>query len=140
MNLAIGADHAGYLLKEKIAEHLRQAGHVVTDFGTYSEDRADYPDFAHPVSEAVENQKADLGILVCGSGNGVCITANRHKGVRAVLAWLPEIGALGRQHNNANVLCIPARYLTDEQALSITDTFLAAEFEGGRHAQRVQKI
>lgn len=140
MKLAVGADHAGFLMKESVAGYLRTLGHEIIDFGTHSADRADYPDYAHPLARAVESGDVDLGILVCGSGNGVCITANRHAGVRAVLAWLPEVAALGRQHNNANVLCLPARYLSDAEAFTIVDQFLSASFEGGRHAQRVQKI
>lgn len=140
MKLAVGADHAGFLMKESVAGYLRTHGHEIIDFGTHSADRADYPDYAHPLARAVESGDVDLGILVCGSGNGVCITANRHAGVRAVLAWLPEVAALGRQHNDANVLCLPARYLSDAEAFAIVDQFLSASFEGGRHAQRVQKI
>lgn len=140
MKLALGADHAGFLMKESVAAHLRSSGHEIIDFGTHSADRVDYPDYAHPLARAVENGDVDLGILVCGSGNGVCITANRHTGVRAVLAWLPEVAALGRQHNDANVLCLPARYVSDAEAFQIVDQFLSASFEGGRHAQRVQKI
>lgn len=140
MKLAVGADHAGFLMKESVAAYLRTQGHEIIDFGTHSTDRADYPDYAHPLAHAVESGEVDLGILVCGSGNGVCITANRHAGVRAVLAWLPEVAALGRQHNDANVLCLPARYVSDAEAFAIVDQFLSASFEGGRHAQRVQKI
>ena len=138
--IAFGADHAGFLLKEELISYIRTLGHQAKDLGTFSEERADYPDFAHAVSKAVEDKVVDIGILVCGSGNGVCITANRHPKVRAVLAWLPEIASLGKQHNNANVLCIPARYVDQNQAEQITLAFLTAEFEGGRHQQRVEKI
>jgi ribose 5-phosphate isomerase B len=139
-NLAFGADHAGFTLKEALRTYAETLGYTVQDFGTYSADRADYPDFAHPVAQAVQEGRADLGVLVCGSGNGVCITANRHKGVRAVLAWLPEIAALGRQHNNGNVVCIPARYVSEDEGKAILSSFLTAEFEGGRHAVRVNKV
>jgi ribose 5-phosphate isomerase B len=138
--IALGADHAGFLVKEELISYIRTLGHQATDLGTFSEERADYPDYAHAVSKAVEDQVVDMGILVCGSGNGVCISANRHLKVRAVLAWLPEIASLGKQHNNANVLCIPARYVDQNQAEQITLAFLTAEFEGGRHQQRVEKI
>ncbi len=140
MRLALGADHAGYDLKQNLVHLLRGLGHDVADFGTNSAERADYPDFAHPVAAAVEQGQAELGVLVCGSGNGVCIAANRHVGVRAVLAWLPEVAALGRQHNDANVLCLPARYVDTDQAHQIVAAFLAASFEGGRHQARVEKI
>jgi ribose 5-phosphate isomerase B len=140
LKIAIGADHAGFLLKETLAPYIRRLGYDVTDFGTHSAERADYPDYAHPLSTAVENHTVDLGILICGSGNGVCITANRHAGVRAALAWLPEIAALARQHNNANVLCIPARYVSEDGAQAIVDAFFSATFEGGRHQERVAKI
>jgi ribose 5-phosphate isomerase B len=128
------------LLKEALISYMQGLGHSVTDFGTYSADRADYPDFGHAVATAIEAGEAELGVLVCGSGNGICITANRHKGVRAALAWLPEVAALGRQHNNANVLCLPARFVTETEAIAILDAFLGASFEGGRHADRVNKI
>ena len=140
MKLAIGSDHAGYRLKMALLPYLKEQGYEVSDYGTGSEERADYPDFGHAVASAVEAGQAELGIAICGSGNGICITANRHAGIRAVLAWLPEVAALGRQHNDANVLCLPARYLTEEEGIHITQSFLAARFEGGRHLQRVQKI
>lgn len=115
-------------------------GIEVKDYGTFSLDSVDYPDFVHPVANDVENAQADLGVLLCGSGNGVAITANKHQGIRAALCWTEEIAALARQHNNANIVCLPVRYTKFEQAEAIVKTFLSAEFEGGRHAQRVDKI
>jgi ribose 5-phosphate isomerase B len=138
--LAFGADHAGFTLKQTLANYAQGQGYNVTDFGTYSEERADYPDFAHPLAKAVEEKTVDLGILVCGSGNGVCITANRHPGARAALAWTAEIATLARNHNDANIVCIPARYVTEQEGISILEAFLNAVFEGGRHAERVAKI
>ena len=138
MKLAIGSDHAGYALKEVIKKHFSQ--HDLNDFGTHSEDSTDYPDYAHPTAEAVESGDCELGILICGSANGVCMTANKHAGIRAALCWTPEIAALARQHNNANIVCIPARFVSEEVALEIAETFLNTDFEGGRHDRRVQKI
>lgn len=138
--VAIGCDHAGYPYKAAIIEHVRRRGISVQDFGASSEDSVDYPDFAHPVARAVTAGDAELGILLCGSGNGVAITANKHQHVRAALCWLPEIAALARQHNNANALALPVRFVTKENALEIVDAFLDSEFEGGRHARRVGKI
>lgn len=140
MNIAIGADHAGYTYKELLKQHLEKNGHTVTDFGTHNHDSVDYPDFAHPVAKAVEEKAFELGVLLCGSANGVAITANKRPGIRAAIAWTEEIAALARQHNNANVLCIPARFVTEQQAEKITDTFLSTSFEGGRHERRVDKI
>lgn len=138
LRIAIGADHAGFEYKELVKEHLASAR--LKDFGTYSTDSVDYPDFAHPVAEAVESGEFDLGILICGSANGVAITANKHQGIRAAICWTIELAALARQHNNANILCIPARFISPEMAIEITDTFLSTDFEGGRHANRVNKI
>ncbi len=140
MKIAIGSDHAGFEHKEVLKEWLTLNGYEVSDFGTHSLDSVDYPDFAHPVAEAVEKQDASLGVLLCGSGNGVAITANKHQGIRAALCWTEEIAALARQHNNANVVCIPARFVTQQQAEKILETFLQTEFEGGRHSRRVEKI
>lgn len=140
MKIAIGSDHAGFEHKEVLKEWLTHNGYEVSDFGTHSLDSVDYPDFAHPVAEAVEKQDASLGVLLCGSGNGVAITANKHQGIRAALCWTEEIAALARQHNNANVVCIPARYVTQQQAEKILKIFLHTEFEGGRHSRRVEKI
>lgn len=136
--IAIGADHAGFDYKELLVKHLHH--NEVKDFGAYSADSVDYPDFAHPVAQAVESGEFDLGILICGSANGVAITANKHQGIRAALCWTKEIATLARQHNNANIVCIPARFTTPEQAIEIADTFLSTDFEGGRHQNRVDKI
>jgi ribose 5-phosphate isomerase B len=136
--IAIGGDHAGFEYKELLIKFLGE--YQVKDFGTNSPDSVDYPDFAHPVSSAVENNEFDLGILICGSANGVAITANKHQGIRAAICWTVELAKLARQHNNANVLCIPARYVSIEEAKQITDAFLHTDFEGGRHANRVEKI
>jgi ribose 5-phosphate isomerase B len=138
--LAIGGDHAGFEYKAKLVSKLSDLGLVVKDFGPYSSDSVDYPDFVHPLSTAVENGEFDFGIVICGSGNGVAITANKHQGIRAALCWNEELAALSRQHNNANVLAIPARFITYELAEKIVDIFLATPFEGGRHQSRVAKI
>lgn len=138
--VAIGADHAGFEYKEKIVELLQQKNIAYKDFGTYSNDSADYPDFAHPVANAVESGEAACGILVCGSGNGVAITANKHIGIRAALCWQSELAKLAREHNNANVLCLPQRYVSIEDAQEMTEVFMTTAFEGGRHERRVGKI
>ena len=140
MKIALGADHAGFTQKEMLRTWLSGQGYEIQDFGTYSADSMDYPDIAHPLSAAVADGDYAQGILLCGSANGVAITANKHAGVRAAIAWLPELASLARQHNNANVLCVPARYVSDEQALEIVSTFLKTDFEGGRHQRRVSKI
>ena len=140
MKIALGSDHAGYTQKEMLRTWLSSQGHDVQDFGTHSPDSMDYPDVAHPLSAAVATGTFEQGILLCGSANGVCITANKHAGVRAAIAWLPELAALARQHNDANVLCIPARYVSEEQAREIVSIFLKTDFEAGRHQQRVAKI
>jgi ribose 5-phosphate isomerase B len=138
--VAIGADHAGFEYKEHLKKWLQANGYEVKDYGTMSADSADYPDFAHPVAESVEKDQATLGVLICGSANGVAITANKHQGVRAAICWNEELAALARQHNNANIVCLPARYVSYEQAEKITDRFLHENFEGGRHERRVSKI
>lgn len=140
MKIAIGSDHAGFEYKTTLVEYLKELGHEVSDFGPSTGDSVDYPDYAHPVASSVENQENVLGILVCGSANGVAITANKHQGIRAAIAWQNEIAALARQHNNANVLCIPARFIDLDLAKKITNTFITTDFEGGRHATRVNKI
>lgn len=140
MTIAIGCDHAGYPYKRAILRLLDQRSVEVLDFGTHSEDSVDYPDFVHPVAESVTSGRAQLGIVMCGSGNGVSMTANKHAGIRAALCWLPELGKLARQHNDANVLALPVRFVSEAEALSITESFLDHEFEGGRHARRVGKI
>ncbi len=138
MKIAIGADHAGFELKETLRLSLTK--HQLKDFGTHSAESVDYPDFAHPVAFAVENGKFDFGILICGSGNGIAITANKHQGIRAAICWNTELASLARKHNNANILCLPARFIPVKEALAITQIFLTTEFEGGRHANRVNKI
>uniref|UniRef100_UPI0039A612CA ribose 5-phosphate isomerase B n=1 Tax=Ornithobacterium rhinotracheale TaxID=28251 RepID=UPI0039A612CA len=140
MKIAIGSDHAGYDLKEKIKQYLVEKKIEIQDFGAFSTDSVDYPDFAHPTANAVENHQADLGILLCGSGNGIAITANKHQGIRAAICWNPELAELARQHNDANILVLPARFISEELGLEIVDAFLNASFEGGRHQRRVEKI
>ncbi len=140
MHILIGSDHAGLDLKHYLKEFLKGRGHTITDKGTHVKDSVDYPDFAHAVAQAVASEKNALGIVVCGSGNGVNISANKHVGIRSALAWNPEVAALAREHNNANVLALPARFITNEEAGSIVESFLRAVFEGGRHQRRVEKI
>jgi ribose 5-phosphate isomerase B len=140
MKVAIGSDHAGFLLKEKLKAYLQDKGFKVIDFGAYSEERADYPDFAHPVAKSVEIKEVDFGLIMCGTGNGINMAANKHKGIRAALCWNPEIAALARQHNDANILTLPARCITEEEAVKIVDVFFSTAFEGGRHTERVNKI
>ncbi|TGE20762.1 ribose 5-phosphate isomerase B [Hymenobacter aquaticus] len=138
--LAIGSDHAGFAYKEMLAHWLRDNGYEVQDFGTYSTDSVDYPDFVHPVANAITAGEFERGILVCGSANGVAITANKHQGIRAAIAWAPELAELARQHNNANIICVPERFVTEEAAREIVSKFLNTAFEGGRHQNRVSKI
>ena len=138
--MAIGADHAGFEYKTIIADLLRNKGLSVKDFGTHSNDSVDYPDFAHPVAEAVEKGEAGMGVLVCGSANGVAITANKHQDVRAAICWQTDIARLARQHNNANIICIPARFVSTPEAEEMVNIFLNTEFEGGRHEKRVGKM
>lgn len=140
MKIAIGGDHAGFEYKSKLITILQENGHEVTDVGPFSDASVDYPDFAHPLAVSVEKGENDLGILICGSGNGVAITANKHQGIRAALCWTEELGALAKQHNNANVLCLPARFISFELATQIVLTFINTPFEGGRHLNRVNKI
>jgi len=140
MRISIGNDHAGTEYKQAIVKHLEAKGYTVNNYGTNTNDSVDYPDFVHPVAKDVESKKVDLGIIICGSGNGANMTANKHQGVRSALCWTKEITALARQHNNANILSIPARYTAKEQAIEMVDTFLNTEFEGGRHQNRVNKI
>ncbi len=139
-SIVIGCDHAGFDYKEAIKEMLSNKGFQVIDKGTFDTSSMDYPDVAHPVATAVENGNALLGILICGSGNGVCMTANKHSGIRAALCWNNELAALARQHNNANILCLPARFIDLGLAKEMTETFLNTSFEGGRHQNRVNKI
>lgn len=138
--IAIGADHAGFEYKEDLKKMLVNAGWKVEDKGTYSLDSVDYPDFAHPTAAMVESGAATAGILVCGSGNGVCMTANKHAGIRAALCWTEELASLARSHNNANMICIPARFIPISTAEKMTEVFLSTPFEGGRHERRVEKI
>jgi len=138
IKIAIGADHAGFEYKEILKDFLQD--YEVKDFGTYSESSVDYPDFAHPVADAVESGEFTYGILLCGSANGVAITANKHQHIRAGLCWENEVASLVRKHNDANILCIPARFVSEELAKEITTTFLSTAFEGGRHQNRVEKI
>jgi ribose 5-phosphate isomerase B len=140
IKLAIGADHAGFRLKKAIIDYLNNIGVEVKDHGTYSEESVDYPDFAHPVSNAVENNVSDLGILICGSANGISIAANKHKGIRCAICWQEELAELARQHNDANILALPARFISEEEAIKCVERFLSTPFEGGRHQKRVEKI
>ncbi|UTA69989.1 ribose 5-phosphate isomerase B [Emticicia sp. 21SJ11W-3] len=140
MKVAIGADHAGYEYKNIILQWLQEQNNEVTDFGPDSADSMDYPDTAHPLASAVESGEYEYGILICGSGNGVCMTANHHKGIRAGLAWNVEVAELIRQHNNANIICLPARFIDIDLAKACVTTFLNTAFEGGRHARRADKI
>ena len=140
MKISIGNDHAGPDYKKAIVAYLTSNGHQVINHGTDTEDSVDYPDFAHPVALDVESGKADLGIVICGSGNGIAMSANKHQDIRAALCWTKEIAALARQHNDANIISIPARYTSVQQAVEMVATFLNTDFEGGRHANRVNKI
>lgn len=136
----IGSDHAGFELKSKLITYLNERGFETLDHGTHSDESTDYPDYAHPVAESVESDENAKGILICGSGNGISITANKHQGVRCALSWLPEIAELARQHNDANIVSIPSRFVEADVALKIVEVFLGTEFEGGRHERRVNKI
>jgi len=140
MKIAIASDHAGVEYKTQLVNYLKKKGFELKDFGPANENSVDYPDYAHPVAKAVEQKEADLGILLCGSGNGINMSANKHQAVRSALCWKKEIAELARLHNNANVLAMPARFISYEEAQEIADTFLATEFEGGRHERRVNKI
>ncbi len=140
MKISLGADHAGYEMKEAIKKHLLEMGEEVEDFGTTSSESTDYPQYGVAASRAVIDGRADRGILFCGSGQGMCMTANKVHGVRAALAWTPEIARLSRRHNDANVLCLPARFMNDQEAIDIVDEWLAAAFEGGRHERRVHEM
>ncbi|MFA8433931.1 MAG: ribose 5-phosphate isomerase B [Marinifilaceae bacterium] len=138
--IAIACDHAGFQYKEELVSFLSEKGYIVKDFGTNSEESMDYPDTAHPLAAAVENGEFDYGFTICGSGNGITMTANKHQGIRAALCWNAEIAELARSHNNANVCGIPARFISLEEAMAIANAFLNTEFEGGRHQRRVEKI
>ena len=138
--IAIGSDHAGYDLKEELISFLEAKDLAYRDYGTHSKDSVDYPDFAHPVSSAVENGEAAFGVLLCGSANGVAITANKHKGIRAAICWGEEIVKLAREHNDANIICIPARFVNESDAEKMLELFISTPFEGGRHQRRLEKI
>ena len=140
MKVAIGGDHAGFEYKQQLIAFLEEGGFQVKDFGPKTDESVDYPDHVHPLATAVGNEEQDLGILLCGSANGVAITANKHEKIRAAIAWEVELAELARQHNNANVICIPARFISYDQAEKIVKAFLTTEFEGGRHERRVSKI
>lgn len=138
--VAMASDHAGYALKQQLKEYLTGLGYEIEDFGTHSEESCDYPDFAHPAARAVESGECAFGVCMCGSGNGIQMTLNKHQGIRAALCWIPEIASLAKQHNNANILVLPARYVSYEEAVKIVDAYLNASFEGGRHQRRIDKI
>lgn len=140
MKIAIGNDHAGPEYKKAIVQLLESKGIEVINYGTDTTDSVDYPDFAHPVAKDVASKKVDLGIVICGSGNGIAMTVNKHQEVRAALCWTKEIAALARQHNDANIVSIPARFTSIQQAVEIVETFISTDFEGGRHQNRVNKI
>ena len=139
-NLAIASDHAGFELKQSLIEYLKEKRHKVKDFGTYSDKSSDYPDFAHPLAEAVEKQEFNFGITLCGSGNGISMTANKHQKIRSALCWTPELAKLARLHNDANVCAMPARFISLDLAKEIVDVFFNTDFEGGRHQRRINKI
>ena len=138
--IGIAADHAGFAYKEEIKKHLISQGYIMIDFGTFSNDSMDYPDVAHPLAFAVERGEVTVGIALCGSGNGINMTLNKHQGVRSALCWTPEIAALARKHNDSNICALPARFITIELAFEIINVFLHTPFEGGRHQRRVEKI
>ena len=140
MKISIGNDHAGYIRKNVLVEYLNKEGHNIKNYGTDTVTSVDYPDFVHPVAKDIIEGNAEFGILLCGSGNGVAITANKYKEVRAALCWNKELANLARAHNNANILCIPSRFITEENLLDIVESFLKTPFEGGRHQRRVDKI
>lgn len=140
MSIGVASDHAGYELKTKVIKHLESKGCVVHDFGTDSAESVDYPDYAHKLAYAVESGSCQFGIAICGSGNGVNMTVNHHRKVRGALCWIPEIAALARQHNDANIISLPARFIEPSIALQMIDVFLSTDFEGGRHQRRVEKI
>lgn len=141
LKIAICSDHAGFELKTKIMQHLQEKNvEGIKDFGAFSSESSDYPDYAHPMASAVENGEFDFGISVCGSGNGINMTVNKHQGIRAALCWTKEIALLAREHNNANVISLPARFITEQEAFDMVDAFFSTDFEAGRHLQRINKI
>lgn len=140
MRIAFASDHAGFALKQELEKYVEQKGYTVKDFGTYSEESCDYPDYAHPAALAVEKGECDFGIAMCGTGNGIQMTLNKHQGIRAALCWQPALATLAKEHNNANFLVLPARFVTLEEAEKIVDAYLEAKSEGGRHQRRIDKI
>lgn len=138
--IAIGCDHAGFPYKNSIVNMLQEQGIEIKDFGTYSGDSVDYPDFVHPVADQVEQEEVDLGVVLCGSGNGVAMTANKHQGIRCALCWNESVAELARSHNNANIIAIPMRFVQEDLALKMVEIFIRTDFEGGRHQRRVGKI
>ena len=140
MTVGIANDHAGTELKQYLTEKLKDTFKEIKNFGTDSTDSCDYPDYAHPLATAVEKGECDMGIAICGTGNGISMALNKHRGIRAALSWTPEIASLGRAHNNANIVSLPARFVSKEEALQIVETFFSTEFEGGRHERRIAKI
>ena len=140
MNIALASDHAGFALKQKVQLFLEDNGAKVKDFGCYSTDSCDYPDFAHPLAEAVEKGEHEYGIIICSTGNGICMSANKHQGIRAALVWQPEIAHMARLHNDANILVLPGRYMSEETAKACLDEFFNTSFEGGRHVRRIEKM
>ncbi|MBA4407867.1 MAG: ribose 5-phosphate isomerase B [Bacteroidota bacterium] len=140
LKIAVASDHAGFERKQVVMKYLQELGFEYKDFGAFSAESSDYPDFAHPLAEAVSKGEFNEGITFCGSGNGINMTANKHQGIRSAICWLPEIAKLARKHNDANVCALPARYITDEEAIEIVKIFLTTDFEGGRHVNRINKI
>lgn len=140
LKIAIASDHAGYNLRQEVKTWLRNQGAIVVDYGCPSMDSCDYPDFAHPMATSIEDGTNDMGVAICSTGNGICMTANHHQNIRAALCWDEPLARLARQHNNANVLCLPASFVSVEKALQIVQTFFSSEFEGGRHERRINKI
>jgi ribose 5-phosphate isomerase B len=140
MTISIGSDHAGFCLKKDVIEYLQKNNIKVLDKGCYSEERADYPDHGHAVANSVINKECDLGIVICGSGNGINMSVNKHKGIRGALCWNAEVAGLARQHNDANIMALPARFMNKEEACKCAEAFLKEKFEGGRHQDRVKKI
>ncbi|MBP3299862.1 MAG: ribose 5-phosphate isomerase B [Muribaculaceae bacterium] len=138
--VAFASDHAGYELKKHLEEYMKAKGYEPVDFGTHSEESCDYPDYAHPAAEAVEKGECAFGICMCGTGNGIQMTLNKHQGIRAALCWEPALASLAKEHNNANILVLPARFVSTEMADKIVDAYLSAQFEGGRHQRRIDKI
>ncbi len=138
--VAIGCDHAGYELKEVLKKYIQEKNIEVEDFGTYSSESVDYPDYAHPLASSVEKGENQIGFTICGSGNGINMTINKHQGIRGALCWIPEISKLARAHNDANICSLPGRFVTEKDAKEIVDLFLVTDFEGGRHTNRINKI